>query len=284
MAAKRGLGRGLDALFADAAPAATARPTELALDELHPNRYQPRADFDADDLAELAASIRAQGLIQPILVVRRAEGGYAIVAGERRWRAAREAGLERVPVVVREKLSDREFLEAALVENLQRADLNAIEQAEAFDRMHREFGLSHQEVAERIGKSRSAVSNRLRLLGLPDEIRSMIRDGELSAGQARPLLGLASDRERVGLARRAVKEGLNARQLESATKPKESRKKPGRKLDADSAAAAEKLTKHLQTKVEIRRRGKSGSLVLSFHSEEELMRLYDMLMGVRSRK
>ncbi len=284
MVAKRGLGRGLDALFADGAGAVSTGPTELALDELTPNRYQPRVDFDAAELAELAASIRAQGLIQPILVVRRAEGGYAIVAGERRWRAAREAGLARVPVVVREKLSEREFLEAALVENLQRADLNAIEEAEAFERMHREFGLSHQEIGERIGKSRSAVSNRLRLLGLPEEVRSMIRQGRLSAGQARPLLGLASDRERVRMARRAVEEGLNARQLEAATRPSGSvKKKSLRRLDPDTVAAAERLTKHLQTKVEIHRRGKSGSLVLAFHSEDELIRLYDMLMGARSR-
>ncbi|MCP4200388.1 MAG: ParB/RepB/Spo0J family partition protein [bacterium] len=283
MAKKSGLGRGLDALFSEA-PAASVPRTEIALDDLVPNDYQPRAEFDPEELAELAASIRAQGLIQPILVTPRAKGGYSIVAGERRWRAAREAGLSRVAVVVRDMASKREFLEAALVENMQRSDLNGIEEAEAFDRLRREFGLSHEEIAERVGKSRSAVSNRLRLLGLPDEVQGMLRRGQLTAGQARPLLSLPRARDRILWARRAVKEGLNARQLEAATRPKEasqrSRARPT--VDPDTAAAAERLTKHLQTKIEIKRHAKGGKLILAFHSEEELIRLYDMLMSTGS--
>ena len=282
MAKKSGLGRGLDALFAGP-PLASTPTSELPLDELVPNEYQPRTDFDPEELAELAASIRAQGLIQPILVTPRTAGGYMIVAGERRWRAARQAGLEHVPVVVRDVGSKREFLEAALVENLQRADLNAIEEAEAFERLQSDFGLSHEEIAERMGKSRSAVSNRLRLLALPEEVQSMVRSGELTAGQVRPLLSLPRDQDRLLWAHRAVRQGLNARQLEAAARSAEKpRKKALGGVDPDTAAAAERLTKHLQTKVEIQRSGRGGKVVLKFHSEDELIRLYDMLMSVRS--
>lgn len=285
MAARRGLGRGLDALFEDASAPPAAGRTEVGLDELVPNRYQPRAEFNSEELDELAASIRAQGLIQPILVSPRPEGGYMIVAGERRWRAARAAGLERVPVIVRDGLTERELLEAALVENLQRSDLNALEEADAYARLQEEFGLSHQEIGERVGKSRSAVSNRLRLLGLPGEVHTLLRQGRLTAGQARPLLAFGDQRERVRWARRAVEEGLSARQLEAAASKGGTRRKGRRErsVDPDTGAAEGKLTKHLQTKVEIRRRGKGGALVVSFHSEEELIRLYEMLMSTRSR-
>lgn len=283
-AKKSALGRGLDALFSEE-PLKSPRQTELVLDDLAPNDYQPRRDFDAEELTELAASIRTQGLIQPILVTPGPSGGYIIVAGERRWRAAREAGLSRVPVVVRDVASKREFLEASLVENLQRSDLNAIEEAEAFDRLQREFGLSHEEIAGRMGKSRSAVSNRIRLLGLPGAVQSMIRRGELTVGQARPLLSLPRERDRILWARRAVKDGLNARQLEAATRRKQgtasARTRPA--TDPDTRDASERLTKHLQTQVEIRRTVKGGRLVLVFHSEDELIRLYDMLMSTGSR-
>lgn len=282
MAKKTGLGRGLDALFSEAPPASAAA-TELPLEELVPNDYQPRTDFDSEELGELAASIRAQGLIQPILVTPRPTGGFTIVAGERRWRAAREAGLARVPVVVRDMASKRDFLEAALVENLQRSDLNAIEEAEAFDRLQREFELSHDAIAQRMGKSRSAVSNRIRLLGLPKEVKDLVRRGELTAGQARPLLGLPREKDRIRWAQRAVRQGLSARQLEEAVRDsahEPAQPKPKRRVDPDTAAAAERLTKHLQTKTEIKRSGKGGRLVLAFHSEEELIRLYDMLMSL----
>lgn len=284
MAKKSGLGRGLDALFSEE-PLAAAPRAEADLDDLVPNDYQPRTEFNADELASLAASIRSQGLIQPILVTPRASGGYTIVAGERRWRAAKDAGLTRVPVVVRDVSSKQEFLEAALVENLQRADLNPIEEAEAFDRLQKEFGLSHEEIALRMGKSRPAISNRLRLLGLPAEVQGLVRHGELTAGQARPLLSLPQKSEQVRWARRAVKEGLNARSLEAATRqPRDTGKgKTKPQMDPDTRDAAERLTKHLQTKVEIKRTSRGGRLVLVFHSEDELIRLYDMLMTARSR-
>ena len=277
MSKKRGLGRGLDALLADDPPPVNTLP----LDRLKPNRYQPRARFDTPELAELAASIRSQGLVQPIVVTPREDGDYTIIAGERRWRAARQAGLKEVPVAVKPVVSERELLELALVENLQRTDLNPIEEAEAYRRLRQEFSLKQEEVAARVGKSRSAVANAVRLLALPAEVQDMLRDGSLTAGQARPLLSLADAEDQIRWARAAVQKQLTARQLERLSQePKGSRaKKGGRAADPDTAAAAEALTQQLQTRVEIQRRRKGGTLRIAFHSEEELMRLYELLMA-----
>jgi ParB family chromosome partitioning protein len=287
-ARKRGLGRGLDALIQsnareDEAPGGGpgAGVRTLPVGSLKPNRLQPRSYFDESAIAELAASIKAQGVVQPIVVAPDPDGSYSIIAGERRWRAARHAGLEEVPVVVREVADDRERLELALVENLQRSDLNPLEEAEAYQALQEKFGLNQEEVATRIGKARTTVTNALRLLKLPAEVRELLRDGRLTAGQARPLLTLPSPEEQIDLALRAVTEGLSARDLERLTAaPKESTapaKKPV-KQDVHAAAAEEKLTRRLQTRVEIRRRGKGGDLRIHFHNEEELMRLYEMLM------
>ncbi|HEX9669103.1 MAG TPA: ParB/RepB/Spo0J family partition protein [Thermoanaerobaculia bacterium] len=282
---RRRLGRGLDALIAPSeAPAAV---TELPVDRLRPNRLQPRSAFDEAALEELASSIRAQGVVQPLVVTPSYDGTYTIVAGERRWRAARRAGLAAVPVVVRQVGDEREFLELALVENLQRSDLNPIEEAEAFRALQDQFGLSQEEIAARVAKSRPAVANALRLLKLPEEVQQMLRDGRLTAGQARPLLALADRDRQVAMAERAVREGLSARQLErlageaagdsGAAAPGARRAAPP--PEANAAAAAEKLTRRLQTRVEIHRRGKGGTLRIHFHSEEELIRLYEALMG-----
>jgi len=272
MARRRGLGRGLDALLE---VEATGLRT-LAVDELRPNRFQPRAYFDEDGLEELAESIRSQGIVQP-LVVTPADKGFLIIAGERRWRAAQRAGLNEVPVVVREIDGDQHLLELALVENLQRADLNAVEEAEAYQSLGQGFGLSHEQIGQRVGKSRSAVTNALRLLKLPPEILDMLRDGRLTAGQARPLATLPVE-EATRLATRAVREGLSARKLEELAGPRPSGRKKAI-LDPDTAAAQERLTRHLQAKVEIKRRGKGGTVVFHFHDEEELMRLFDHLKG-----
>ena len=277
MKRKGGLGRGLDALL----EVEESGVQSVAVEELTPNRMQPRADFDDVGMEELAESIRRQGVVQPVIVTPGAGGGFTSVAGERRWRAARQAGLAEIPVVVREVEDDRQLLEMALVENLQRADLNAVEEAEAFRSLHDTFGLSQEEIGVQVGKSRAAVGNALRLLALPQEILDMLRSGRLTAGQARPLLGVASLEEQVGLARRAGREGLTPRQLEALTREE---KKPRRRrksvtMDPDTAAAAERLTRKLQTKVEIWRRGNGGTVRLHFHSEEELMRLYDLLLS-----
>lgn len=276
---KRGLGRGLDALL-QAEPARA-----LPIDALEPNRLQPRSAFDDARLTELADSIRAQGVVQPLVVTRNAGGGYTIVAGERRWRAARKAGLTEVPVVIREVAGDRELLELALVENLQREDLNPIEEAEAYRTLATTFELVQEEIATRVGKSRPAVTNALRLLNLPPEIQEELRSGRLTAGQARPLLAIAERRRQLELAGRAVEEGLTARQLEKLARSARGERGPRPKAAAApvapevfAAAAAEKLTRRLQTRVEVRRAGRGGTIRIHFHSEEELIRLYDRIM------
>lgn len=295
---KRGLGRGLDALLPPpeekpSAPERTAAAEasgeapnregvlRLPLASLRPNRFQPRTQFDEPALEELAESIRAQGIVQPLVVTIENDGTYSIIAGERRFRAAERAGLSEVPVVVREGLSDRSRLELALVENLQRADLNPLEEAEAYQTLQEAFGLSQEEVANRVGKARPTVANALRLLKLPEEVRELLRGGQLTAGQARPLLGLPTAEAQVDLALKAVRQGLSAREIERlCAGPREKPERPAPPPpEVHAKAAAEKLTRRLQTRVEIRRQGKGGRLELHFHSEEELMRLYDFLMG-----
>lgn len=273
---RRGLGRGLDALLEPSAPPVRT----LSLGELVPNRYQPRRDFDDAGLEELAESIRSQGLVQPIVVTPGSEGKFTIVAGERRWRAARRAGLLEVPVVIRELESDRQLLELALVENLQRSDLNPVEEGEAYRSLKDSFGLSQEEIARQVGRARSTISNAVRLLTLPEEIQDMLRDGRLTAGQARPLLSLDDGERQLELARKAVQEGLTARRMEELVggQQKPRAKRPARVLDADTRAAAERLTRKLQTKVEIHRKGKGGTVRLHFYTEEELMRLYEFLL------
>jgi ParB family chromosome partitioning protein len=280
---RRGLGRGLDALLKPEEPGVRALP----LSSLEPNRLQPRADFDETGLEGLAASIRTQGVVQPIVVTPGAKGKFIIVAGERRWRAARKAGLDEVPVVVREVQGDRELLEMALVENLQRTDLNPVEEGEAYSSLQGTFGLSQEEIGQRVGKSRTTITNAMRLLRLPAVVQDMLRDGRLTAGQARPLLSLATEEEQASLARRAVEQRLSARELEELTS---SRKKSGkrraapRRVDPHTATAAEKLTRRFQTRVEIQRRGRAGWVRLRFDSEEELMRLYDLLIKTGGKK
>jgi ParB family chromosome partitioning protein len=278
---RKGLGRGLDALLQREEPAAAPPVQTLPVGQLKPNRFQPRTHFDEDGIEELAASIRAQGVVQPLVVSPDSDGTYFIVAGERRWRASRRAGLEQVPVVVRQVADDRELLELALVENLQRSDLNALEEAEAYLALQEKFGLSQEDIAARVGKARTTVTNALRLLRLPEEVQELLREGRLTAGQARPLLGLPSREAQIALADRAVREGLTARDLERLSSAEPAREKPVKKprpVEVNTAAAEEKLTRRLQTKVEIRRRGKGGILQIHFHSEEELMRLYDLMV------
>ena len=278
MTRKRALGRGLDALLKVEEEGLRTLP----LDRLKPNRFQPRADFDEGRLLELADSIRSHGVVQPLVVTARNDGDYTIVAGERRWRAARRAGLAEVPVVLREVADDRDLLETALVENIQRADLNPVEEAEAYRKLQELAGLSQEELAIHVGKARTTISNALRLLKLPDEIQELLRAGRLTAGQARPLLSLKGEDQQLRLARRAADQGLSARALEAEAgggqAKRKARSKTRKEQDADTAAAAERLTRRLQTKVEIKRKGRSGAVCVAFHNEEELMRLYDLFM------
>lgn len=276
---KRGLGRGLSALIAPGEAAEAARSLPIA--QIQPNRLQPRTEFDDSQLEELAASIRAQGMIQPLIVSPTGKGTYTIVAGERRWRAAQRAGLTVVPVVVRQVRDDRELLELALVENLQRADLNPMEEAEAYRTLQENFNLSQEEIATRVGKARPAVTNTLRLLKLPPAIQDFLRSGRLTAGQVRPLLTITDPDRQQELAERALREGLSARSMEELAGGKKPGGKRGKSAakspEPHAAAAADRLTRQLQTRVEIERRGKGGTIRIHFHSEEELIRLYERI-------
>lgn len=286
-AKRRGLGRGLDSLLtttgaesAEPLPGSRGPSAEatLPLDALRPNPHQPRSDFDPDELENLAASIKQRGLMQPLVVSPDADG-HVIIAGERRWRAARLAGLTRVPVVRRESVSEQEMLELALIENLQRTDLNPVDQAAAFAGLRDRHQLSQVEIARAVGKSRAAVANSLRLLELPRTVQAWLKDGSLTAGQVRPMLALGDADAITALADRARREGLSARQVESLVRGagKRSKRRQPAPKEVHTQAAEERLARRLQTKVEIQRRGNKGVIKIHFHSEDELIRLFDRL-------
>jgi ParB family transcriptional regulator, chromosome partitioning protein len=281
MTQKQALGRGLSALLPgrEEVPRGTsAREIEIQL--LVPSRFQPRRSFDSASLDELAASIREQGIVQPVVVVARGEK-FEIVAGERRWRAAVKAGLTRIPVVIREKGSDKELLEIALVENLQREDLNALEAAAAYARLKEEFHLSQEEVAKRVGKDRATVANSLRLLKLPSSVRERIQNGELSGGHARAIAALASADDQERLAEEVVRRALSVRQTEKrvAALMAEPKVRREHRRDPFTRDAEEKLSRRLGTRVHIVRKRRGGRIEISFGSEEELIGLFERLRG-----
>ena len=267
---RRGLGRGLGALI-PSVPATMAEErsgdgSSAPIASIRPNPQQPREGFSEEALEELTASIRENGLLQPLLV-RRSNGGYELIAGERRLRAARRAGLDHVPVTVREA-DDRQSLELALIENLQREDLNAMEEARAYRRLGDEFGLSQEEIARRVGKQRSTVANTLRLLLLPDDIQSQIENGTLSAGHARSLLGLESSSDQRDTARKVVDRGLSVRETEQLVR---SHARASLPEDADLRALESELTRALGTRVRIRPGRKGGGRIeIEYYSDEEL--------------
>jgi ParB family chromosome partitioning protein len=252
----------------------------VEIDRLVPSRFQPRRDFPAEALNELSLSIREQGIIQPIVVIARGDR-FEIVAGERRWRAAAQAGLTRVPIVLREKGSDKELLEVALVENLQREDLNPLEAAAAYARLKEEFHLTQEEVAKRVGKDRATVANGLRLLKLPARVRERIASGELSAGHARALAALSSADDQERLAQEILRRALSVRQTEKRVAALSAQPKLLRehRRDPFTRDAEEKLTRRLSTRVRIVRRRRGGRIEIGFGSEEELIRLYERLAG-----
>ena len=281
MSRKQALGRGLSALLPgrDDVPRGTfAR--EVEIDRLVPGRFQPRRDFAAGTLEELAASIKEQGIVQPIVVVARGEK-YEIVAGERRWRAAAQAGLDRVPVVVRERGSDKEMLEVALVENLQREDLNPLEAAAAYARLKEEFHLTQEDVARRVGKDRATVANALRILKLPASVREKIREGSLSAGHAKALAALASADDQERLAEEVLRRALSVRQTEkrAASFGAEGKVVRERRSDPFTRDAEEKLSRRLKSRVRIVRRRRGGKIEIAFGSEDELIGLFERLSG-----
>ncbi len=275
---RKALGRGLGALIPTQEPAAQAE-LEVSPAAIAPNPWQPRREFDDSAIEELANSIREHGIIQPLIVTRSGDG-YQLIAGERRLRAAKKAGLEKVPVVVRESMPNETTLALALIENIQREDLNPMEEAHAYEQLHEEFGLTQEEISKRVGKERSTVANALRLLRLPEGVQSMVAGGQLGMGHARALLGL-DDRERqLRLARRAVSEGLSVRQVEAAVAEAPEEKRKGKKekpKDVFTRDAEEKLMQSLRTRVEIDRKRRGGTIRVQFSSEEELIRLFDEL-------
>jgi ParB family chromosome partitioning protein len=271
---RKALGKGLSALLPDPDPPASAG--EVPVESLEPNPYQPRTAMEPRALAALAHSIRESGMVQPILV-RRHGRGYQIIAGERRWRAAQQAGLSRVPVAVRE-VPDDQLLELALVENIQRAELSPLEEAQAFHRLQEEFRLTQEQVALKVGKDRSTVANTLRLLRLPAEIRALVDGGQLDAGHARALLALDDAERRLDLAREAARRGLSVREVERRVALLRAPARPTPRRDPNTRAAEEKLRAALGTRVQISRRGRAGVLRIAFASEVELQRLFEVLV------
>ena len=280
MAERQALGRGLSALITPS----ERRPNDvraLPIKDLHKNASQPRKHFDDGAIAELAASIREKGLLQPI-VVRRVRIGYEIIVGERRWRAAREAGLETVPAIVREA-TDRESLELALVENIQREDLNPIELATAYQGLMNLNGLTQEEVAGHLGVDRATVANIIRLLALPREIQQDVAEGRLSMGHARALLGCGTAVRQAALRERIIREGLSVRVVErlirDAKDARPRRATSGAQTDPALAPAEEALKRHFQTPVSIKQHGKKGRLEIKFFSNEDLNRILRMILG-----
>jgi len=283
---KKVLGRGLGALIPQRpeAPEAHATPglAEIPISQIQPNPYQPRKTFNEASIEELARSVREHGIVQP-LVVTRAGDKYKLIAGERRFRAAQKAGLTTVPALIKEMMQEGDALQIALIENIQREDLNPIEEALAYHQLHDDFQLTQEEISKRVGKERSTVANFLRLLKLPEPVKKLLASGQLSMGHARALLAIESPKKQEQLADRVVRKNLNVRQTEmlaSESSPKTTEKKEKEK-DVFTRDAEDKLQRTLRTKVEIDRRRRGGVIHIRYGSEDELIRVVDELMGRR---
>ena len=274
---QKGLGRGLEALLSGGKNEKDDVLRELSVTLLKPGKYQPRTNMDKHALHELAASIKAQGVMQPILVRQLSDESYEIIAGERRWRAAQLAGLSHVPVLVR-SVPDKAALAMALIENIQRENLNPLEEAIGIQRLIKEFEMTHQDAADAVGRSRSAASNLLRLLKLPESIQAMLMDGKLDMGHARALLGLESAQQ-IALANKIVHEQLSVREAESlANKSQMTQKKPEKPKNRDLARLEGRLSDQLGTKVEIKTsKSGAGKLIIDFDSNENFDNLLEKL-------
>ena len=279
------LGRGLDALLPDIEPMEDISKEYFTCDIglIQPNRYQPRLRFSDNELEDMARSIRQQGIIQPLLV-RKDNNGYELIAGERRLRAAKKAGLKQVPVLVK-TITDTDMLEMSIVENVQRSDLNPIEEAEAYHRLITEFGLTQDQAADRVGKSRSAVANFLRLRQLPEQIKASIMDGDLSMGHARALLGTATSAQLNAVFRTVISKGLSVRETERLIKRlKAEKEKPKKPISSSEqryfSDVADDLSGRFGTKVQIKRRGQKGRVEIEFYSNDDLDRLLSLLKQI----
>ncbi|MEW6178576.1 MAG: ParB/RepB/Spo0J family partition protein [Chloroflexota bacterium] len=282
MTRKSGLGKGLDALIPGSQPSAgEGHIQQIPIDEISANPYQPRQEVDNQHIEDLAQSIRQHGILQPIIVSRDPfSGRYTLIAGERRLRAARLAGLETVPAVVR-LVSEQQRLELALIENLQRADLGALETAQAYQRLVDEFGLSHEEIAERVGKSRTAVTNTLRLLKLPEAAQKALANGSISEGHARALLQLPTLQAQLAVLQMIIERGLSVRQTEELARKYSGERPPRPSSPAplpEIKSLEERLRQHLGTRVTLQHGKKGGKLIIHYYSNEELNTLLDQLL------
>ncbi len=280
MAKKGGLGKGLDALFADNSTMEEEQGVQmLRLSEIEPNRNQPRKEFDREALQQLADSIREHGVLQPLLVRSIGESSYQLVAGERRWRAARMAGMSEVPVIVKE-LDDTQAMEIALIENLQREDLNPIEEALGYQALIEQYGMTQEEVAKRVGKSRPAIANALRLLGLPQPILEMVKHGEITSGHARALLAFESEEEMLAVAQKIISYGLTVRDVERMAKPKEKKNQEPALSDSYFKEVEVALVHTLGRKIKVsEKKNGRGIVQIEFFGKEDLEEIANLLAG-----
>ncbi|MBI4654458.1 MAG: ParB/RepB/Spo0J family partition protein [Nitrospirae bacterium] len=283
---KMALGKGLEALIPEKRETLlTEKPqgaSELNINTITPNEYQPRRVFRDTTLQELAQSIKEKGIIQPVIVKKWEDGSFRLIAGERRWRAAKIAGLTKIPAIIKD-VSPQETIELALIENIQREDLNPIETAEAFQRLINDFNLTHETLSQKVGKDRATVTNYLRILKLPSEIKAWVAEGSLSIGHAKALLQIESTGAQINIARRIIQKGLSVREAEVLSKkagsPKSSLEKQSQRKDAQIASLEEKLMHSLGTKVRLIHKGKKGGKIeIEYYSLDELDRLLEILV------
>lgn len=274
---KTALGKGLESLL----PEKTQEIINIDITRIIPGDQQPRKVFKDATLQELAASIKERGVLQPVIVARTGDGTFRLIAGERRWRASGLAGLKKIPAIIKD-VASADSLEIALIENIQREDLNPVETAEAFHRLMQDFKLTQEDLSAKVGKERATVANYLRLLKLPEEIKTFVNDGSLSMGHARAILSIEGKPNQLETARRIIHKGLSVRETEALAKKlgSEAKKKPAHpKKDAQIESLQEKLTRNLGTKVRIHHKGKKGRIEIEYYSLEELDRLLDILGG-----
>lgn len=290
----RGLGKGLDALFSSSEIKIPTEPTSDAerlenrgisyidINDIKPNEKQPRKNFDEEKLEELATSIKEHGLIQPV-ILRHSEIGYEIVAGERRWRACRKAGIKEIPSIVKE-LTDEQNMLIAIIENMQREDLNPIEEAEGLNQMIESFGLTQEEVSKSIGKSRPYITNALRLLKLPEQIRNFLSEGKIATGHARAIAGIPDSKKQVEIAEYVIEKELSVREIEKLIKELGSDKKKNTQKKAEKTPDVKRLEEDLKqimgAKVNLSQKGKKGRIEIEYYSREELERLIELLKSL----
>ena len=281
MAERRGLAKGLSTMISQTPSKVDENVVfHLNIIDVEPNKEQPRKAFDKEKLDALTSSISEIGVILPIIVTKKESGRYMIIAGERRWRAAKAAGLKKIPAIIK-NYEEKEAAEVALIENLQREDLNPIEEAKGYKSLIDGFSMTQEEISKRVGKSRSAITNSLRILNLPDEIIKYVISGEISQGHARALLSIDSDKLKTETAKRIIKEGLNVRQVESLVKnlnnEKPRKKKTNSQIDVEIKSIAESLSKSFSTKVTIKHGQKKGEIKIEYYGNEDLDRILKIL-------